>query len=588
MSCFPDMKQGDELSRRRHPFGGLCRGGLILALVFLVACAPPPRVPAPLNDFEQQLEQHAKATTQPELPPEVAQALLPRSEAGSIAEMPVAREPRFDVEAQKIPAREFFMGLVSGTPYNMVVQPGVEGEVSLSLKNVTIPEVMEVLRDVYGYHFRQTSTGFQVLKGGLQTELFPVNYLNLVRRGMSQTRVSSGQVSEYESDDDSDSGSNNKERSVVSGSQVGTESVADFWQELAAALRAMVGHEEGRQVIVQPQASVVVVRALPAELRQVGDYLAAIQGNLQRQVSLEAKILEVELSDGFQTGINWSLLVGGDMVFSQTGGGTIFDDGVSEIAGNKGILNPLHPTVNVEGSNTSAFGGVFSAALTFDDFAAFIELLETQGDVQVLSSPRISTVNNQKAVIKVGSDEFFVTDISSDTVVGTATTVSPDITLTPFFSGIALDVTPQIDADGRVTLHIHPTISQVTDQQKTITVSEDQELTLPLAFSTVRESDSIVNAASGQVVVIGGLMQNLSSKENAGIPLLGKVPGLGALFRHTKATSSKSELVILLRPVVIGEDGWEQTLQNSRDGFQQLGSKFNEEWRGGPFTRPAQ
>ncbi len=115
--------------------------------------------------------------------------------------------------------------------------------------------------------------------------------------------------------------------------------------------------------------------------------------------------------------------------------------------------------------------------MTFNDFAAFIELLETQGDVQVLSSPRIATINNQKAVIKVGSDEFFVTDISSTTVTGTATTTSPDITLTPFFSGIALDVTPQIDAGGRVTLHVHPTISQVTDQQKTITVAGFGSLT---------------------------------------------------------------------------------------------------------------
>ncbi|OEU72268.1 MAG: pilus (MSHA type) biogenesis protein MshL [Desulfuromonadales bacterium C00003107] len=574
-----------------HLYGSLWRSGLLLVLIFLAACAQPPRVTQPLSDFEQHLEQPTVTSVPPELPPEVAQALLPKLETEAALVPTVVQEPRFDVAAQKIPAREFFMGLVTGTPYNMVVQPGIEGQISLTLKNVTIPEVMEVLRDVYGYYYRQTSTGFQVMRGELQTQLFHVNYLNLVRKGSSQTRVSSGQVSDYDGDDDDNSGSNNRDnrdRSVVSGSQVGTESVNDFWTELATALRTMVGQEEGRRVIIQPQASVVVVRALPPELRQVADYLTAIQGNLQRQVTLEAKILEVELSDGFQSGINWALFVGGDVVLSQTGGGTIFGDaGVSDTAGNSGILSPLNPTKMVEGSTASAFGGVFSAALSFNNFAAFIELLETQGDVQVLSSPRIATVNNQKAVIKVGSDEFFVTDISSTTVTGTATTTSPDITLTPFFSGIALDVTPQIDAGGRVTLHVHPTISQVTDQQKTITVS-GQVQTLPLAFSTVRESDSIVSAQSGQVVVIGGLMKNLSTKKSAGIPLLGQLPGVGSLFRHSQVGTRKSELVILLRPMVVDDGTWETALQESSDSFEQLGSRLNKEWRGGLFARPVQ
>ncbi|MCD4689425.1 MAG: secretin N-terminal domain-containing protein, partial [Desulfuromonadaceae bacterium] len=352
----------------QHLYGGFWRSGVLLGLIFLAACAQRPRVTQPLSDFEQQLDRPAVILAPPELPPEVAQALLPKFEVESGLTPAVVQEPRFDVAAQKIPAREFFMGLVAGTPYNMVVQPGIGGEISLLLKKVTIPEVMEVLRDVYGYYYRQTSTGFQVMQGGLQSQLFHVNYLNLVRRGSSQTRVSSGQVSEYDSDDDDDSGSSNggnNDRSVVSGSQVGTESINDFWQELATALRTMVGQEEGRKVIIQPQASVVLVRAFPPELRQVADYLTAIQGNLQRQVTLEAKILEVELNDGFQSGINWSLLAGGDVVLSQTGGGTIFSEGVSASAGNSGILSPLNPTEMIEGSTASAFGGVFSAALTF-------------------------------------------------------------------------------------------------------------------------------------------------------------------------------------------------------------------------------
>jgi MSHA biogenesis protein MshL len=220
--------------------------------------------------------------------------------------------------------------------------------------------------------------------------------------------------------------------------------------------------------------------------------------------------------------------------------------------------------------NASNFGGVFSAALNLRDFAGFIELLESQGDVQVLSSPRISTLNNQKAVIKVGTDEFFVTGISSTTVTGTTTTTTPEVTLTPFFSGIALDVTPQIDESGRVTLHIHPTVSEVVDQTKLIKVA-NQDQSLPLALSSVRESDSVVSARSGQIVVIGGLMKNSTIKNNAGVPFLGRIPFLGALFRHTKETSRKSELVILLRPAVVqGQATWDEALSQSRQRIERL------------------
>jgi MSHA biogenesis protein MshL len=381
---------------------------------------------------------------------------------------------------------------------------------------------------------------------------------------------------------ESDENGNGGNNSTISGSQIDTESNADFWTELRAAIQGLVGSEGNRKVIIQPQASVVVVVAMPDELRMVEAYLDTIQSNLQRQVVIEAKIIEVSLADGFQSGINWAILGdnsnGRGILLGQSGGGSIFSEGVSESAGNSGNLIPglgLLPNA----LDTSVFGGVFSMALDFNDFQAFVEMLETQGDVQVLSSPRISTVSNQKAVIKVGSDEFFVTDISSDTTTGTTTNSTSDITLTPFFSGIALDVTPQIDPTGQITLHIHPTVSEVVDQNKQINVSGVTQ-TIPVAFSTVRESDSVVHARSGQLVVIGGLMQEKTTKDEAGIPVLSKIPGLGALFRHTKSVSRKSELVILLRPQVItSQADWEATLEASRQRLDRLAPQLQKNWR---------
>jgi MSHA biogenesis protein MshL len=215
----------------------------------------------------------------------------------------------------------------------------------------------------------------------------------------------------------------------------------------------------------------------------------------------------------------------------------------------------------VSSGNVSAFGGIFSMAVKAPDFAAFLELLQTQGTVHVLSSPRVSTVNNQKAVIKVGGDEFFVTGITnSSTVIGASTTQAPTVELTPFFSGIALDVTPQIDADTHVTLHIHPTVSDVSQKEKNFVVS-GENFSLPLAFSTIQESDNVVRANTGQIIVIGGLMKEASTADSASIPLLGDVPVLGNLFKHQRLTRIKKELVILLKPTVMDDgNSWAEAI----------------------------
>ncbi|ROR34206.1 pilus (MSHA type) biogenesis protein MshL [Inmirania thermothiophila] len=540
-------------------------GGAMLALALLAGCAAPhPRPQAPPAagaDGVREALAVPEADAGGQVPEAVAQALLPPVRV-QLPEAESSPEPRFDIEVHDAPAKAFFMGLVRGTPWNMVVHPAVEGSISLELKNVTVPEVLRVVRDVYGYDFRRTATGFEVYPARLSTRIFHVGYPDVVRRGESRTRVSSGQVSQGARSEDGGAGSTPEE---VTGSSVRTETQSDFWRELEAAVRALVGGGDGRSVVASPQTGLLVVRAMPGELRDVEAYLEKARLALSRQVILEAKIVEVELADGFQSGINWAALLGGGDHFlvGQTGGGRALAEGRSVIAGQEGNLDPLDFSA-VAGNLAEAFGGVLTFAARFDDFTAFLELLETQGRVRVLSSPRVATVNNQKAVIKVGSDEFFVTDVSTTTVTGTTTTTTPDVTLTPFFSGIALDVTPEIDEEGGIVLHIHPTVSEVSDQIKTITIGGETQ-TLPLAVSRVREADSVVRARSGQVVVIGGLMRESSTDDRAATPVLGRLPGVGALFRHRRSEARKSELVILLRPVVVDPEGrvWREAIGES-------------------------
>lgn len=557
---------------------------LTILLIALTGCQSPglrDGVTPNLGSIDASLRE-AQTAQEPAAapPPEVAAALLPPLTV-QLPEPARAAEPRFDVAVNHVPARQFFMGLVDGTPYNMVVHPEVDGEISLTLKNVTVAEVMQTLNSVYGYEYRHNGSVYEVLPARLRSQVFKVDYLNVRRLGNSQTRVSSGQITQNAGSSGNNdnrsgnraSGSNSSERSggsgVVSGSEVNTQSEADFWRELKTTLELLIGEEGERRVVVNPQAGIVVVRAMPGELREIAEYLGTLQNAVERQVVLEAKIIEVELNDGFQSGINWAALgepgEGKQVLVGQFGGGTLLNDN-----GSASFNNPLGNPVGA--FEFSTFGGMFGVAADLNDFAALIELLKTQGKVQVLSSPRVSTVNNQKAVIKVGTDEFFVTDIDTNTDTSTTSTnQSIDVQLTPFFSGVALDVIPQINERDEVILHIHPTISEVTEQNKEISLSTTDKLTVPLARSTIRESDTIVRARAGQVVVIGGLMKDAYRDDLAKTPLLGDIPGVGSAFRHTRRQSTKSELVILLRPHVInGQQGWNDAIQGSARRIESL------------------
>ena len=548
----------------------------LAALLLLAACQT---APTRWNDqvrgsIDADLERAAAAEAGPQVPSEVSRGLLPPLEVTIPGGRKAPVEPRFDLAVSNAPARQVFMGLVEGTPYDIVLPPDVRGNVTLNLKDVTVPEALQALRAAYGYEYRREGNRFFIFGRGIQTRLFHVNYLNLARRGKSDTRIAASGLTTTGATAGSARGTTTPTTSQ-SGVQVATESTSDFWQQLQQSLAALVGTEGGRTVIVNAQTGIVAVRAMPQELRLVEEYLNATHASVSRQVILEAKVIEVRLNDGFQAGINWAKL-GGDVTISQIGGGSVLtgtgEPGRSEIRDNKFNLDPaagvFDPGV---ASDASAFGGIFAVAARADDFSALLELLQAQGEVQVLSSPRVSTINNQKAVIKVGTDEFFV--ISQDvTLTGTgASQVLVTTELAPFFSGIALDVTPQIDEDGTINLHIHPSVSEVSAKNITTAVTGSVTQQLTTARSNVQESDSIVRADSGQIVVIGGLMREGSTDEEASVPLLGDIPLLGNLFKQRRIARIKRELVILLKPSVIGgPDDWRDEVQDAHERIRRI------------------
>ena len=537
----------------------------LISAALLAACQTTPAESPVERDLKQQMMSATTpapentAPTKPELPPAVAQALMSQSASPMTEQSSLYGPQKFDVDAQQVDVRAFFAGLVDGTPFSAAIHPQVSGAISLSLKQVTMTQVMGLLQDLYGFDIQRNDTVYQVRPAGMRTETFAVNYLLMKRDGSTQTSIISGGVSQ-----NNDNGTNTQGNQFNNftgnnagggnlnglgggtnnnGTAINTRTETDFWSTLQESLTAMLGSENGRAVFVTPQAGLVTVRALPQEIQDIKAFLKVSETHLQRQVVLEARILEVELKDDYQQGINWNQIIA-------SAGSTEFN--LSTTAGNFG--NQI----------TSALGGVTSLSFLNEDFSGVLSLLSTQGDVQVLSSPRVTATNNQKAVIKVGDDEYFVTEVSSqNTITSTSTSVVPNIELTPFFSGIALDVTPQIDEKGSVLLHVHPSVIETQEQEKVLRLN-DEQIVLPLAQSTIRESDTVIRAASGEIVVIGGLMQTSNADTESKTPLLGDIPVLGNLFKSRRATTVKKELIILLKPTVVGLGTWAKQMEASR------------------------
>ena len=532
------------------------------------------------------------------VPRDILESLVPGLTLDSEVLQPIAE--RFDFVIQDpIDAREFFTLLTEGTDFSIAVHPSIEGTVSsLDLKNVTLEEALDHVSDLYGFIVNKSGAVYQILPADLQTRIFKVNYLNVTRNGTSNMQITSqgiasggglgglggvggaaglgsfggfggagaiaGGLGAAANGGVGGAGGGAIGGANSGGASINTTSQSDYWQDLEEIITQIISssgvndslfgsltsNANDRTVIVSPQTGMVVVRAFPHELDRVAEFLEASQAALQRQVVLEAKILEVELKEGFQAGIDLNALGrnGGNRISAEFG---FFGDDMDSIS------SPLAATYNT------------------NDFEGVITLLETQGNVQVISSPRIATLNNQKAVFKVGDEQYFLTSANTTSFgAGDLSTTNQNANLQPFFSGIALDVTPQISESGEIILHIHPILSQVQEDIKVIGGNE-----FPLANSTTRESDSIARARNGEVIVISGLMQTRTRNQEGGIPGVRQVPVLGNAFEQNQSETVKTELVILLRAMVDEDDLMQELIEEHRQGLDRLSRQIDPYYR---------
>ncbi|WP_342058956.1 pilus (MSHA type) biogenesis protein MshL [Aeromonas sp. OTU364] len=542
----------------------------LLPLALAVAACTSYQHPEPVqakDALKQAMKEQTPTAPLTTLPPSVQSELLQLNRPQQPLAVP---EKRLRIAAHDVDAVEFFGSLFKGSRYSVAVHPGVAGAISVELKDVTLQEALATVGDMYGFDVQRKGNVFHVYPAGLRTETIPVNYLMMARRGLSRTSVSTGGVTANDNNNngnnnfDSSGNNNNGNNNLGSsngdngnsnnsnGTRIETDSNNDYWTDLRDALQTLIGTGEGRAVITSPQAGLVTVRAYPKELKAVREFLDQSGEHLKRQVVLEARILEVSLNEGYEQGVDWSgLSASWDGNKGITGGGSLLD-------------SPIASTPN---QIFRALGGGAGFTISDGNFNVAVSLLKTQGDVNTLSSPRVTATNNQKAVIKVGTDEYFVTNASTTTTTSgnSAPIVTPNVELTPFFSGIALDVTPQIDEQGKVLLHIHPSVIDTEEQSKTINVGTAEPLVLPLAKSAIRESDTVVQANNGDIIVIGGLMKTDKQEIVSKVPLLGDIPWVGEAFTNRRESTKKVELVILLKPTVVEKDTWQKELQRSSE-----------------------
>jgi MSHA biogenesis protein MshL len=548
----------------------------IAVLAMMAGCAhQSPRVPDSVDPRIIEQFSAKREVGQPEPPAAVNEALLPplRAEMPRIPGAPV--EQRFDLVVNNASAQQVFMSIVSGTRYSMVLHPQVTGAVSVNLKDVTVREALDALREVYGYEYRLDGTRVYILPAGLQTRMFQVNYLVGTRSGSSNMSVSSG-TGATSTQNTAQAQAGAQSLSGQPAGAVGAQAVAssvtmrtqsDFWAELASTLRSLIGTAEGRNVVINSQSGVILVRAMPAELRVVDTYLNAMRLAVERQVILEAKIVEVTLSEGAQSGVNWSVLANSGNL-----------SGLGASSAGATLSSAFTPSNALSAAAGAAGSTTLGLALQTADFALLLRFLESQGSVQVLSSPRVATVNNQKAVLKVGLDQNYVSQVQATPVVnpttGAQTGVTFSPTLSPYFSGVSLDITPQIDSDGNILLHIHPLVSRVDNGVLSFNFGGGLgQQNLSIAKTTINETDTVVRVQDGNIVALGGLMQVSLEADRSGIPGAQDAPGIGAMFGNRSRMAVKKELVILVKPTVIQSDrSWQNNLLETRERLQSYGN----------------
>ena len=524
----------------------------LLCLLWTVGCA------APLKKERTQLPSQKVEPAKPQPPPEekLKELVIPQRE-----EAKKVPEKLYSFFARDSNIQDILLAFSKESDYNIVIDPELSGKVTIDLKRVTLRESLDAILSPLGWIYRIEGKFIKIMRPQLESRFFTLNYLATKRSGKREIYASTG---------------GGQQTSVLPGTQAPTGSSGartgfsdlvsvdemDLWRDIQKGLEAIVfGSVEektasdaekaawtrvdgkGKKLIINKSASVILVTDYPINLNKIASYLETVEGSSQRQVTIQAKIFEVILSDENKEGINWKAIESLPRIANLSWGLTN-KAGTTGFPGTTGGFTLGGTTTGTSVQTPGLFKiRPFGGTLAIGTEVALSDIMQAiaeQGNIKVLSSPTISTLNNQKAIIRVGNqDVFFITG-----AVATQTTVTQTIQPMTIDVGIILDVTPQIAEDGTIIMNIHPSITEKTGEKMT----PDGKTTFPLL--SVRETDTTVRVKDGQTIIIAGLMQEKNEESYIGVPVLHSIPLLGGLFRYRTEKKRVAELVIMITPTL--------------------------------------
>jgi len=504
------------------------RGLMLLIFFIVIGCASAQTdekkvsiitVPTPPPPVQEKLEETLEETLEEKL-----EALT----VSAIEETIKKPEKLYSLSFREADIHEVLTVLVRESKLNMVVDPDVTGRITVDLKEVTLTRALDCLLIPLGLEYKREANVIRISPVRMQTRIFTLNYLTTKRVGSSVTSGTTGGREEAKG----------QTSGTVSSVTVTTSETADLWKEIEDGLKGIssqvkegetitddleqeiedglkgISSQEGRLIINKISGSILATD-FPQNLATIAEFLEMIESTAQRQVMIETKIIEVTLSDEYQMGLDWAA----------------FKDGSFSM-----VSQPIGIGLASE---------IFQVGISHGDFSALLDAMSKQGKIDILSSPKISTLNNQPAIIKVATEDVYWESETTYSDGGVARTSSTPSWIT---IGILMGVTPQIGSDGSIIMDIHPSVTERVGES----ISSEGD-SAPIL--DIREANAVVKVRDGQTLVIAGLLQKRKQSEITGVPFLEDIPILGHLFKKTVEKEKKTELIITLTPrIMVGNE----------------------------------
>ncbi len=531
----------------------------LLVPFFLLGCAATKKIEKKAPAFPEQKQETSVSSPKEEL----TEIIIPQKSR----KKDKSRQRLYTLQMRDAEIQDLLLAFSEQTGLNIIVNPDISGTVTVDLKKVTLKQALDTILSPSGLKYKREGNFIKVFKPSIETRIFYLNYITTVRTGQG---LVSGSIGGGKDTEGGTGRSTSNQQSGSGGySEVSSRDETDLWGELSEGLESLKSPEG--KIHVNRSSNSIIVMDYPLYVDRITGFLKAIEETVQRQVLIEASIMEVTLSDQYQAGINWGFIQSLPQMSNFQWG--IADDGTSSWTGYPGSNSSSSNTSSSTNKNTQAipnlptirpFSGVFRIGSPGQiiRLSDIMEVLSTQGDVNILSNPRISTLNNQPAIIKVAREDVYFQTIRYTTY-GESTTESNVSFLTV---GIVLSVTPQISSDGIITMTIHPSITEKAGEKTSL-------LGDSVPIIDVRETETVARVRNEQTILIGGLMQDKTTEDVVGLPVLRDIPYLGRLFKHVKREKRKTELVIMLTPRILTDEHIDAIAVSGRERFEELGGK---------------